>query len=71
MAVGGKKWTQILVDHPEILSIPYGVERRQEVYRLAIEAMQENILLFGSFYLKQLGYFLFSFISYLLLQIYI
>ncbi len=68
MAVGGKKWTQILVDHPEILSIPYGVGRRQEVYRLAIEAMQENIMLFGSFYFQQLGHFLFSFIKYDLIK---
>jgi hypothetical protein len=44
-AVGGKGWTRVLEDHPELMSIAEP-ERSRRIYRLAIEAIRQHPGLF-------------------------
>jgi len=64
MSTGGNKWTQVIVDYPHIVDIPYGAERVREIYRLAIQVIQQDPFLLISYYCKQLWFFLASFMKY-------
>lgn len=42
LAVGGKSWTQVAIDHPEIAALPSDVARSQAIYGLAFAALREH-----------------------------
>lgn len=42
LAVGGKSWAQLAIDHPEIAALPSDVARSHAVYRLAFEALRQH-----------------------------
>ncbi len=42
LAVGGKSWTQLAVDHPEIAALPSDAARSQAIYGLAFAVLREH-----------------------------
>lgn len=42
LAVGGKTWVQLAIDHPEIARLPTDAARSQAVYRAAFDAIRDR-----------------------------
>lgn len=42
LAVGGKSWTQVGIDHPEIALLPTDAAQSQAIYRLAFAAIRDQ-----------------------------
>lgn len=57
MAVGGKGWTQIYQDHPEVFRVAHEGTQARAVYRLAFDLILADPRPFLTFYLSQLPEF--------------
>jgi hypothetical protein len=59
IAVGGKGWSQVLIDHPYIAELPQ-TERIAEIYRLILAAIADNPFNFARGVLHQYNAFFFD-----------